>query len=151
MVRLDESALFLAVALEILALSSIAFHSGGEEHRTPAHRLDEGSMYGVIGVLGYHAWGSLTPILMIVGLLLVIVFLNLDKVDSMIVIPVSGLVITIGLIVTASTLWALAALGAGIIAWTLRILPQTDVIHGLWHTTIAGAIFLAWYVSLQVV
>lgn len=141
------SAPLLIVSLIILGVASVAFHASGSARRTPAHRIDEGSIYGMAVALLYHAWWQNIWVLVGATVLLAVVMLNLNKINLFRVLPFLLAAIAAGIAVRIGIKEAGIATGAGAVAIAVRtLLNQTDFVHGLWHLLGALSIGLAWYV-----
>ena len=135
----------LIAAMIALAIGSGFFHGSGDERNTPAHRMDEGSIYAVAAALLWHAWGSPWWLLPSIASGLSYILLRLREANSFDVLPASMLAIAAGIAVTVSVPGAViaSAIGAGALAvrW---IEPQTDLLHGVWHLLASLAVAVAW-------
>lgn len=149
--QLDYSACLTLVGCVLaLAIASSVFHYDCSRHHTPAHRMDEGAIYAVLGMLIYHVWGHNVTVFAIVVVVVSITFLILSVIDLYHLTPVFAVLITIGIWISDGPLTA--AVGAalfGFAGWLrLSKYGEMDLPHGAWHLLTAACILYAWGVTL---
>ena len=144
-----ESSLLVA-AFALAGASSFMFHLSGSERNTPAHRADEGSIYGLVLAITYHMWNEPAWLLVLGSIALGFVLLNLKKANLLVIAPAASVAALIGLWVNHGTDAALHALAFVAMAGVARVASEkylSDVLHGAWHVLITYAALYAWCVA----
>jgi len=145
--------LLLIASLVGLCASSAAFHYGGSEHNTPAHKADVFAVYLTLAALLCHVWDNNIYLIAAVFTALPAVgmhmkSLNLYRLGGGIAIGVA-----ISLLLKAGTPDAFLPIGLATAAGGVRFLLQpkikeslTDFVHGAWHILTAAAMYTAWVI-----
>ena len=130
----------------LVGVASIGFHATGSVLNMFWHRLDEFSIYALLAALLYHAYDEPLWLLALSIIALLFIIPRLNMIDLFRIVPAVGLLIVIGIAVTAGLFQAGLAAVAALIAGYVRLrLPDTDWWHGVWHVLAAGTTLLAWW------
>jgi len=139
----------LAISLIFLSAGSAAFHYAGSLVDTSAHRADEGAIYAVLCSLLLTVTGF-NPFLVVLGALgMFVLIFYMQDIDLFKWAPILCAAIVLALAINYGILSALPAAVVGLAAYLVRAkLPDSDWQHAAWHCLSAGAIYLAWEVTI---
>ncbi len=139
----------LVTSLTLLFIGSTAFHANGSRENVIPHWADVGFLYAVAGAMVFHIWGETLWVLIAAMIVVGIFTLFVGSISAVIPVGIATVLIAVGIGINVGWSATFIPLGLAIGGYAIRFYSEKterwhDLLHGLWHILIAGAVYTAW-------